>query len=532
MTTTCPKCKKEVKTKKDILICSSCKNCYHVQCTAISLKLFDIMEPEKKMTWRCKGKNCSNKQKYEQEIIKSNTPSSSNITIRRNIPSTKIGKKIGTAYPTTSETQSSSTPNTNGKILLDMPISNSFDSLLSQDDSKDSDTTTFSDTCADQEKKNPSAIQLNRSFPDLSSKLHIEDELELAKTTILSLQQHLEIAENEISKQLSENYDLKKKVAKCEQKISTLLSLCASTPAYNKSVNISQSNKNKSKNSYNKTKIGIHNTIGKNFSNASLQELHTKQSPHYVEQDYSDLQLHEDIATLQEKIVTLQLELASAMKEIEKLTLEIKIWKSFAEKEPSTEHGLKSKTQVNAKICIISSTSRDILLMSQRYFENSNFIHYKKSNGGIIQLLENLESKLYNYTLNDYCIIFIGKSDFESTIDYGKMVSYIKTTLKQIRHTNIILCLPCFNCNNQSTLFNKRIEAFNRQLCRDNTEHEYAYILDSNKNLKYDYTMFSKISGTINRHGTSTIFYDLSQLVASIKAYTFSELETQEFFRK
>lgn len=55
--------------------------------------------------------------------------------------------------------------------------------------------------------------------------------------------------------------------------------------------------------------------------------------------------------------------------------------------------------------------------------------------------------------------------------------------------------------------------------------HEYAYALDSNRNLSYDYTMFHKRNGSLNNNGMRLIFRDINGLIHDIKQYNAESIE-------
>lgn len=171
-------------------------------------------------------------------------------------------------------------------------------------------------------------------------------------------------------------------------------------------------------------------------------------------------------------------------------------------------------TKCAKKICMISSNKTNSMLsIAESTFDNYKICHYLKPNSGINQLIKGLEVKLKGYTQKDCCIIFIGQEDFKKTNNYFDLVLNLRETLQLITHTNIIICLPTFVCNNHSTIFNWRLECFNNLLYLDIHTHNYAYLLDSNLNLSYDYDMFSRRYGTIKNKGMKKIFEDLEQLV-------------------
>ncbi|XP_060810239.1 uncharacterized protein LOC132904330 [Amyelois transitella] len=159
-----------------------------------------------------------------------------------------------------------------------------------------------------------------------------------------------------------------------------------------------------------------------------------------------------------------------------------------------TSHLSKSyrdTTQCMPKLCMISSNKHNnMTTIAQNTFSNFHICHYLYPNCGITELINNLDKKVKDYTKKDYCVIFIGPEDFKQTNNYFDIVLKLRQTLQLITNTNIILCVPTFIVNDFSTIFNWRVECFNNLLYLDIHLHNYAYLLDSNLNLTYDYDMF------------------------------------------
>lgn len=176
------------------------------------------------------------------------------------------------------------------------------------------------------------------------------------------------------------------------------------------------------------------------------------------------------------------------------------------------------------KICIISSQkSRNLqqkTIVENKYINRYDVCHYRKPSCGIQHLLEGIATKLKDFTMQDFCIVLLGEEDFQSTSNNLELVMYIRETLMKVQFTNIIICLPTFKCHKYATMFNWRIENFNNLLYLDNESKEYAYLLDSNLNLTYDFRMFSKLNGEVNIHGFRTILHDLGKLMNRIKDET------------
>jgi hypothetical protein len=119
--------------------------------------------------------------------------------------------------------------------------------------------------------------------------------------------------------------------------------------------------------------------------------------------------------------------------------------------------------------------------------------------------------------MNDYCIVMIGDEDFSKTKDYVNLIYYIRDTLQQIKHTNIIICLSTYKVGNFYGMFNWRVETFNKLLYLDVMTHGHANLLDSNEKLDYDFNMFKRYFGTINHYGMNTIFQNLQDLIIAFE---------------
>lgn len=177
------------------------------------------------------------------------------------------------------------------------------------------------------------------------------------------------------------------------------------------------------------------------------------------------------------------------------------------------------------KLCIVSANkSNKILSIAKNTFQNCEFCHYVSPNCGTEQLINNLEKKLIEYTMNDFCIILIGEKDFHKTANYVDIIIKLREKLQKIQHTNIIICVPTFKLSDRSTLFNWRIETFNNLLHLDLQTYNYATAFDSNLDLCYDFTMFSKFSRKINDRGMRNVFHNLSVTIADYNS-SFSQQE-------
>lgn len=185
--------------------------------------------------------------------------------------------------------------------------------------------------------------------------------------------------------------------------------------------------------------------------------------------------------------------------------------------------GTKQTTQTsnkfknNLSIFSTNKTNKNILSLAEEYFQDRYQIcHYLTPGASIMHVLRDIQSKLRNYTKNDYCIIMIGEEDFKTTKCYFDIITHMKNTLLDVNNTNVIITLPTFKCNNNyNIIYNSRLEIFNNMLYMDNVEHQYAYILDSNLNLSYHQSTYTS-SGALKDYAMKTIFDDLYNLQLEI----------------
>ncbi|KAJ0179867.1 hypothetical protein K1T71_004458 [Dendrolimus kikuchii] len=170
------------------------------------------------------------------------------------------------------------------------------------------------------------------------------------------------------------------------------------------------------------------------------------------------------------------------------------------------------------KMCIISANKQNnMLALAENTLEHyTNLCHYLKPNSTIVELLKDLDKKLWEYTLDDYCIIFIGEEDLKKTNDYVELIIHIRQIISKVQNTNIVLIAPTYKCGKYTNMFNWRVEHFNNLLYLDILTHEHAYIIDSNQNLNYDHTMFCRKFGHVNNFGIRIIFKDINKCINDI----------------
>lgn len=206
----CIKCEQAI-NQQQFIKCAFCEYHYHLKCTVISEKLFNLMSPEKKSRFRCiTCRNNLDSNPYQSTPVawqKSPTPhcSRDNVTIRKRT------------------------------VILNVTTENSFDGLSDDADGSQSSLSVNS-------TPNP-----NRSFRELRlNNSYVVDEL---KETISTLTVKLDSAERELERLLAENFTLTKQLKDCDSKIKQLTKICMSTSGSSKS-----SAKNKRK-AVNRTKL-------------------------------------------------------------------------------------------------------------------------------------------------------------------------------------------------------------------------------------------------------------------------------------
>lgn len=364
------------------------------------------------------------------------------------------------------------------KQIANVSTENSFQSL-----SVNSDDEEFEDTLPEND------LDLNRSCPE-SQTLKTYADIEQTKRKIIDLELKLQIAENEIDNLVAENCALKNLNLEKDHKIELLQGLCKSTPT--------RSTKKLKKININTPKL----------------------------------------ESTKRKTETLLNELPDESRELKDIETE-RMQKLQGSPKSIQQHQLhpSNKTPTSKyfrKICILSSEpNHQILKKAEKHFDETLLCHYLTPGGGIHQILSGIETKLEGFTYDDYCLIFIGETDFQVSKNYSKLIDYIREKLLIVQHTNIIICSPTYKY--YINLFNKRVEAFNNLLYLDNLNFEYAYLIDSNRHLEYSTYMFNRRNGRINKRALLVIFNDVEELMEGITNYTLEKQQTinpsLEFFR-
>lgn len=475
--TRCVVCKKII-TTREFLRCETCNCIFDLECGIVTEKRFDLMTNENKQTWKCR--NCKEKANQHMKNTSaaisrgSTTPnehtttntSFGNVTKRKprsilNVTKTKRDHEATILCKNVkkahSEKRSSSPEKSPNLSIINVSTHNSFDSL----------SELSLESGEDEEIFLSSRTKLDRSCPEIQ--VNFSEELREMEGKNVELQNRLVSADDQIEELLLENSALKKQIEEYKLTIGNLKQICTTigSPQCNIS-SVKKKRKSLIKSKYTQKKIDVQETTV--LHETQVQVAESGQEPQKSSQDYSEEQ---------------------------------------------------NITNVSRKLCVISSNTRNKLLQNtMSTLDCTDICHYKMTGAGLKQLLKGLDTKLYNFTFHDYCILFIGDSDFNETENYHELIKFIRLTLQNVLHTNIIICLPTFRYSKHMFLFNRRIEMFNRLLYLDNAKNEYAYILDSNRHIKYTADMFYGNKGYLKTCCyKNIIFVDLKNLVNEISHY-------------
>lgn len=172
-------------------------------------------------------------------------------------------------------------------------------------------------------------------------------------------------------------------------------------------------------------------------------------------------------------------------------------------------------SKLQKKLCVLSNDKNHVSLdiVETKFVNNWKYCNYRKTNTDIKTLLKDLHLKTQDFTLDDYCIIFLGEIDFLTTQNYLEIIYSIRNELLKTVHTNVIICLPTYK--KDSFLFNSRVENFCNMLILDIETHKYAYWLDSNLDLTDN--MYSRVTGKVNEMGIRNVFSNLSVFIQEIE---------------
>lgn len=164
------------------------------------------------------------------------------------------------------------------------------------------------------------------------------------------------------------------------------------------------------------------------------------------------------------------------------------------------------------KLCILSNIrSRNaVQVIEDTFGQNFTYCHYMFPNSSTERLLNNIDTKLLDFGLDDYCIIMLGEKDLKTSSNCLHMVETITKCLKHIINTNVIVCSPTYILG--SPIYNYKVEVFNNLLAKEINSGSYAYYFDTNSYLSFD--MFSSVTGTIKN---SAIIHIYRKIMEGIK---------------
>lgn len=508
----CYKCKKFVDIKKTAL-CSVCNNRFEPDCDGYPEHTYRLMNKESKNKWRCKA--CIRKKNV-------NSTESSNITLRKKpMYPTSTGR---TRMQNPTNTKQSS-PDQDSHILTDCDTSCEIDTTPNIH-SRGADGTTYMSSISDMQD------------------------------TIAQLTMKLECSENELENTLLENNDLKKQVAKLSQEINVLKSLChSSTSKVSSPISIDEK-KRQSRLSLSASYTSSSPRIATNAEcNNNVIYLHLQQNIAALQKELHNAEneiktLNTQIQTLKQSLMNipkprsidtgLQKELDNAQQQIitfKKQIDALKLNKSSHHQQTlgktarvsgvANKHfpGASSPPLRKNRLAIISSncTRGSLPIIEEvfsKYFEYCNFII---PNVTSTSFLKSIKYKLKDFTMNDYCLIFVGESDLQGK-DYSTHILHnLKCSLQNVTHTNIVICTPVYKKG--ALIYNYKVEQFNNLLLADIRNNEYAYFFDSNDTLSHD--MFSYNTGRINKHGWKNIYGQImSRIMFNYDLYGCQEINT------
>lgn len=183
--------------------------------------------------------------------------------------------------------------------------------------------------------------------------------------------------------------------------------------------------------------------------------------------------------------------------------------------------GTKLTSKPKNKLCVISSgcTKGTLHLIREIFSDHFDYCHYLLPNTATKDWISNIEHKLQNFTLSDYCLIFISENDIKNK-EYINLLDNLNNSLKSATHTNNIICTPTYIKG--ALIHNYKVELFNNLLCLDVKNREYAYVFDSNAYLAHE--MFSYKTGIINKNGWRKIYEKImSNILIDYKLFSAQE---------
>lgn len=551
----CSKCNMTI-TNKQYLKCSYCKKHFHVLCSTVSearYKSFYVFNKENKENWKCskcsktqnkiisnssplQGTLLNNKQKYKTRsptitqntspgVSQNSNPSTTPCDAFRNVTSSpgQYEEKLELSTTTEGATcninlqNNSTTPDMrnitkrNKKTYINIDTTNSFESLLSESDDVDDEAYVVT----------PASSSVKKYYRSLDNS--IQENLTLTvqelKESAVLLKAELSTTQEELENTIIDNNNLQRLVQKLTKEVNILKAMCTAPPMRTRQTNSCiRNNKRNAMQLFSKTRLSLSSPT------ASL-----------IDSPFTTSQV--DLENLQMKIELLQHELKMAKDEINILNIRLRealhtckdtkcslivkpspIRRNQSERRNVLRQAPHEKVTAS-KILIISSNKRNKVLQiiegNNNLCEKYNICHHIVPGAGTKELLYDIVNTLQTFTVNDYCIILIGDSDFRSSQNYISLVQNIRVSLEKVKHTNIILATPTYVCG--ATIYNCRVETFNSLLYMDVLVHEHAYFLDSNLKLSLD--MFSSWTGKLNNRGMENIFQQIQLLISQLNFF-------------
>lgn len=525
ITNTCSKCKRS-SDQKNIILCSGCKLTFHLDCDGYPEKLFRMKEPQDRKNWKCK--TCIKK---SPSSSKNPLPLTSNITTRKaNKKTPKQSKPNDWFSKPTPVTSSSQKINETEDFVISTASAEATSFASTTDSNSYSETTTMDDlsggslhSSVSPSQESQSIIQLRNSITNtmVQSRLsmsvdHVASEVETViemREEIDRLTSELASTQNQLEEEIIENNGLKRRIDKLQRDVETLKNLCHST-------NLRLSSRgDKDVSASIQTDKNAISSLANNRSRDPYLSHDTLRECKDTKREKENLRQLSSIKALEQDLKVFKTQIQQLNKQFETLSANFFTanYLEVPDSEPnftntSTPKPIRTaqSSTILSKVCLISNYSNDMLQMVQQAFPGESTCLYLKPGASTRDLFYGLQTKLQGFTLNDFCIIYIGDVDFKQSVNYQNLVELIQENLCQVQHTNIIICSPVFKFNN---LFIKRVELFNNLLCKANMKSKFCYILDSNLNLSYDYDMFTH-RGNLNKLGFATIFNDLMFLLS------------------
>lgn len=165
---------------------------------------------------------------------------------------------------------------------------------------------------------------------------------------------------------------------------------------------------------------------------------------------------------------------------------------------------ISMNTKEKNKLCILSNEriSGSLSVMEDVFSNHFDFCHYIMPNCDVKQITSDIEQKLKGFTIKDYCLLFIAQKDVRDESKHINAINALKESLQKIKHTNVVICAPTYIRG--APIYNFKAEMFGNLLYLDLQNNDYAYLFDTNYDLRLD--MFSNTTGKINKDGLRNIY--------------------------